>query len=208
MIRKSALVGSLLLLALPAAARPPEELCGTSRLGHLEAAYLHERTQKTAVSGRRLASTEPRGRAEDISGVAVMDGAQGVITAPNRFNLNGLALRFTPEPGGYRLVVFEHGRAEPRAAAGVPLDDLGDDDHRSVPLPFDFPFYGTDHRAAFVHSDGNITFRTPDDGSSARNLGRLVAGPPRLAPVFADLDPSRTPGSVREIGRASWRERV
>lgn len=199
MIRNLALVGSLFLLAPPAAARPPEELCGTSRLGHLEAAYLHERTQKTAVPGRRLASTEPRGRAENVSGVAVMDGAQGVITAPNRFNLNGLALRFTPEPGGYRLAVFEHGRAEPRAATAPPLSDLGDDDHRAVPLPFDFPFYGTAHPAALVHSDGNITFRTPDDGFSARTLGRLVAGPPRIAPVFADLDPSRAPGSVRVL---------
>ncbi|MGH2669080.1 MAG: hypothetical protein ACRDH5_08205, partial [bacterium] len=33
--------------------------------------------------------------------------------------------------------------------------------------------------------------------STDRSLGRLVAGPPRIAPLFMDIDPSRSAGSVR-----------
>ncbi len=94
------------------------------------------------------------------------------------------------------------------AAAGQTLERLDDDDFRAVDLPFEFPFYGRGYRRMLVHSDGNITFGQPDAESASRSLGRLLAGPPRIAPLFADLDPSRG-GAVTvrlEAGRAvvSW----
>ena len=35
--------------------------------------------------------------------------------------------------------------------------------------------------AAFVNSDGNITFGEGDNASTARDVGRLLAGAPRVA---------------------------
>ena len=55
---------------------------------------------------------------------------------------------------------------------------------------FAFPFYGRGQTAAFVNSDGNITFGRGDTATDARDLGRLLTGAPRIAPFFADLDPS------------------
>ena len=57
-------------------------------------------------------------------------------------------------------------------------------------MPFSFPFFSANERTAFVNSDGNITFREGDSASTERNVGRLLTGPPRVAPFLADLDPS------------------
>jgi len=198
MIRNLALIGSMVFSGGVGLAMPPGNGCGTARLGHLEAAYLHERAWQ--LQGRVVAAAG-QGRWRDVGEIALIDGGGGVIAPPNRFTLQGRTLRFEPEPGGYRLKVVEHGRTEPEGAAGTPLEGLGDDDHRAVALPFFFPFYGTEYYNLFVHSDGSVTFRDPDDASAARTLGRLVAGPPRIAPMFADLDPSRAPGSVRVAAR-------
>ena len=35
---------------------------------------------------------------------------------------------------------------------------LGDDDTAPLALPFEFPYYDRAHSAAFVNSDGNLTF--------------------------------------------------
>src|SRR5262249_38164927 len=67
---------------------------------------------------------------------------------------------------------------------------LGDDDSRGVTLPFDFPLFGGKSAQAFVNSDGNITFGQEDHASTARDVARLIGGPPRVAPFLADLDPS------------------
>jgi hypothetical protein len=41
-----------------------------------------------------------------------------------------------------------------------------------------------------VNSDGSLTFSQSDTDSSARSVSRLLTGPPRVAPLFSDLDPS------------------
>jgi hypothetical protein len=60
-----------------------------------------------------------------------------------------------------------------------------------------FPFLGTNYSTnqIFVGSDGHITFGEAEASSTARDAGRHVGGPPRLSPLFADLDPSSA-GSV------------
>ncbi len=42
----------------------------------------------------------------------------------------------------------------------------------------------------FINSDGNMTFEEADALSTTRGFARLLGGPPRVAPFFADLDPS------------------
>ena len=63
-------------------------------------------------------------------------------------------------------------------------------------VPFGFQFYGRTETAAFVNSDGNITFDEPDKSSTERNVARLLTGPPRVSPFLADLDPSAGAGRV------------
>ncbi len=54
-----------------------------------------------------------------------------------------------------------------------------------------------------MNSDGNLTFEAGDSHSSERSLGALTAGPPRIAPLFMDLDPSRTPTGVSVLSEAA-----
>ena len=51
----------------------------------------------------------------------------------------------------------------------------------------------------FVNSDGNVTFGLEDHASTDRNVARFLTGPPRIAPLFADLDPSQGGGVYRRI---------
>ena len=53
----------------------------------------------------------------------------------------------------------------------------------------------------FVNSDGNVTFNEGDTAISARDIGRFLDGPPRLAPFFADLNPHiRADGEIEVSG--------
>ena len=79
---------------------------------------------------------------------------------------------------------------------------MGDDDSRKISLPFPFPFFGNSYTSAFVNSDGNLTFGVGDSASSDRSIGRLNAGPPRIAPLFTDLDPSKAGAFVRVVADA------
>ena len=67
---------------------------------------------------------------------------------------------------------------------------LGDDDSASATSAFSFNFYGRGQTAAFVNSDGNVTFEEEDKSSTERNVARLLTGPPRVAAFLADLDPT------------------
>jgi hypothetical protein len=67
---------------------------------------------------------------------------------------------------------------------------LGDDDTSAVAAAFNVSFFGKSYVSAFVNSDGNITFEGSDTASSERDVSRFLAGAPRIAVAFADLDPS------------------
>ena len=78
----------------------------------------------------------------------------------NDFNLARRTLTFQPAAGATRYTFALPGAAYDRAAAsaGTLVAGLGDDDFRSVPLPFAFPYFGATYREIFVNSDGNLTF--------------------------------------------------
>ena len=67
---------------------------------------------------------------------------------------------------------------------------LGDDDSKSIPLGFSFPFYGGNYDSVFVNSDGNLTFGAGDKETAARNAQRFLTGAPRIAMLYADLNPA------------------
>jgi hypothetical protein len=119
--------------------------------------------------------------------VAVLADDGSLVVAANPFDLRGVGLRFGPNGrGGYDV---QRASAAFRADLGERLR-LADDDTSERALAFSFPFYGKSRSSAFVNSDGNLTFGGGDVATTARSLGRVLSGLPRVAPFFADLDPS------------------
>src|SRR5262249_15953072 len=98
----------------------------------------------------------------------------------------------SPSGSGYSISKID---ATFRSSLGSRVN-LGDDDSASMTVPFSFPYFGTGQTSAFINSDGNITFGEPESSSTDRNLARLLTGPPRVAPFFADLDPTQATGKI------------
>jgi hypothetical protein len=142
----------------------------------------------------RSAGSSSRAASVSRSGNVAMLLDQGDLVFPaNALDLQGKGLEFRP---GYTLSRVDRPLGPDGAAIA-----LGDDDSREVPLPFAFPFFGKTYDKAFVNSDGNLTFEAPDNASTARTLARLISGPPRVAPLLADLDPSKG-GRISTSSRA------
>jgi hypothetical protein len=160
----------------------------TDRGGDLYGAlWLHEAARRRGIT----AGLPAAGASVDVGDIAVLQDTGNLILPPNRFDLGGAALRFTPSGAGYVV-----GTADPgfRQDLGARVS-LSDDDAHQFEVPFPFSFFGAGQTQAFVNSDGNVTFDTSDTASTERNVSRALTGPPRIAPFFADLDPS-TGGGV------------
>jgi hypothetical protein len=121
----------------------------------------------------------------DMGNIAVLhdDG-----TLLHLFDLNGRSIQFDrlePDNYGASFVPFNFD-----STPGTMLT-LGDNDFTSVNIPFSFQFYNRDQTSVFVNSNGNLTF-----GQGSRDRIPSIGFPPaRIAPFWADLDPSRG-GSV------------
>jgi hypothetical protein len=105
----------------------------------------------------------------------------GVATAPDA-GFTGAG----PGEGRYVLTVRTY------RGSILPLD--GDDVSVEVPLRFRFPFQGQSWGSVHVSSNGNLTFGAPEPLRDVTDLqlSGFLAGPPRIAPFFSDLDPSGT----------------
>jgi hypothetical protein len=160
--------------------------CGTSPEGSLAATLAHrERAARdTSVRSRSAAS------AARVGQIAVLNDAGDLALPRNDFDLQGAGFRYTPNGSGYDVARVD---VPVGAAEGARLP-LGDDDTLEQGLPFAFPYYGRTHDRLFVNSDGNVTFDEGDGSSASRDLGRFVAGAPRVAPLFTDLDPTSAGG--------------
>ena len=150
----------------------------------LDALWTH---RQRAGRARELA-VGPGGRNPvDIGEIAVLQDEGDLIAPPNAVDIRSQGLRFTRNgAGGYDVTRIDGAF---RTNLGTRLT-LTDDDSRQVDVPFGFSFFGQTQTTAFVNSDGNVTFEEPDHASTERNVARLLTGPPRVAPFFADLDPS------------------
>jgi hypothetical protein len=199
---------SILCIALLAApvlpARTDRVMCGTEKGNWREELHLNRMATRARLTGRLTtrgaAVVDRTARTRDVGDLVVMDDSGGVIARRNPFNLVGRSLTFTPaasDGASYGLTVGDVAYDTTAEAGGEILDGLGDDDYRTVPLPFDFNYFGRTRNQMLVHSDGNVTFDRPDTTTAARSLGRLTAGPPRIAPLFADLDPTNVNCDVR-----------
>jgi hypothetical protein len=183
----------VLLVALAASldARRDPAVCGTNVETPRERLFLHRQATRRAVRA------VPRNR--DAGEIAIVEDTGGIVARQNEFNLDGKLLRFTPSGSGYRYTVVDTVYDPEPAPIGDPVVALDDDDSRLVALPFAFPFYGASYREVYLNSDGNLTFTAADHASSDRSLGRVTAGPPRIAPLFDDLNPAETAGGVRVL---------
>ena len=151
----------------------------------LESLWIHEQ----AAERRRSISTlgPVAATSTDVGDIAVLRDEGDLIVPANNFDLKGLGLRFTRNSqGGYDVRQTDAGF---RTVIGNRIT-LTDDDSLRADVSFAFPFYSGNEQAAFVNSDGNVTFREGDSASTDRSVGRLLTGPPRVALFLADLDPS------------------
>ncbi len=186
------------LAAAPLLARHDLAGCGTSETTPAEVLFLHRQSVRARAGRPRplAAATPPADR--DIGNVAIVEDSNGVVEKLNQFNLDAATLTFTRSgTAGYRYAYSGPGYDGTAADQGSPVVALGDDDSRLLTLPFAFPFYGAAYSQIFLNSDGNLTFTAGDSASTSRSVGRMTGGPPRISPLFDDLDPSRTPGGVR-----------
>ena len=140
----------------------------------------------------RTSITAPAPVGEDVGDVAVINDTGDLVLPQNNYDVRSTGLRFTRNGGSYTLSRID---GNFRSALGNRVT-LSDDDSANVNIPFSFPFYGVGQTAAFVNSDGNITFGEEDKSSTERNIARLLTGPPRVAPFFADLDPTTGTGKI------------
>ncbi len=158
---------------------------GSTRWRVLEDLWINRQAEERRGPGSRSESAPPVNRV-DVGSIAVLQDEGDLIVAPNPWDLRNTGLRFTANAGGGYDVRRTDGAF--RQTLGTRLT-LVDDDTEQVAVPFAFNFYGRRQSAAFVNSDGNITFGEGDTAASERNVARLLSGPPRVAPFLADLDP-------------------
>ncbi len=196
MSRRLAILLSTLVLVQSGTARQIKVICGTNPERRKEEMHLH----RQAVLARRAAQllsagaqAAPRSAARDIGNVAIMEDSDGVVAKRNPFNLDQRTLTFTPTSTAATAYKFQLAGApyDASAASVGSLVELSDDDSHVEQIPFPFAFFGKTYQSVFINSDGNLTFNAGDNASTDRSLGRMVAGGPRISPLFRDLDASK-----------------
>lgn len=193
--RFSLLTLGLFLLSGPLAARtvPDHPWCGTSRSGLAAQVAIHRDHL------RRLSEHDTKSRsvieADRVGDVAVLIDDGSLIVQPNPLDLSNFGIQYTPQKKGGFVASASDAILEENLGERI---SLSDDDSRQITFPkkFRFRFYGKLQKRMFVHSDGNLTFTAPDAASTARDLNRLISGPPRIAPLFADLNPEAATGEA------------
>lgn len=127
--------------------------------------------------------------------IALIETSSKVLAPPNPFDLSGRHVVIATDLSGFKVTSVEASMTASIEDVGIPIE-LEDDDFALIELPFSFPYYGNHYTRGFVHSDGNFTFVFPEPSSNPRNYSRAAGGPPRIAPLFRDMDPSQG-GRVR-----------
>lgn len=178
-------------------ARHEPVVCGYHGENWREELQLHRQSQKHSKARPRAAQLNAS--IPDNGNIAILDENDGVVARRNSFNLGGKGVSLiptVPKALKYRYETSDNAYDASAAASGALVQGIGDDDFRDLDLPFAFPFFGASYNRVSINSDGNLTFTKPDASSADRSLGRMTAGPPRLAPLFVDLDPTHATGGI------------
>jgi len=142
----------------------------------------------------------------DSGQIAIIDDSDGVVTST--FNLDHKTLEFKPADANATRYTYDvaDSRFDSSVVSSSTKLSLSDDDSKEVGLPFLFPFFGFRYSTAFIGSDGQISFGSRDDSQwqTVEDPGvRMVVGPPRLAPLYNDLDASQSGAAVSYLSSAS-----
>lgn len=198
-------LGAGLLLALPLSTHAATEApgggsswCGVrpSLLGESIAEHsdLRRRQERRILAGAR---TLPDVTAYRVGEVAVLLDEGQLVHQPNPYDLGTSGLTVVPKVVRRKtqLQVSRTASSSVQPTVGAPLG-LGDDASLEVRFPrgFLFPYFGKKYGSVWLNSDGNLTFGAPDFQSTERSIARFLNGPPRIAPLFADLNPETAGG--------------
>ncbi len=194
---------SLLLAALTAALMAPAlaaevvegdgSWCGTGRIT-FELSRARDEFQE-----RRLRREAPGGVLRPKSPTIYQDGQIAIIendgsllSLPNAFDLQGASMQFLRRPKGMSAV---RSHLDFKSTLGTRLE-LGDDASVLVELPegFAYPFGDEVYTEAWVNSNGSLTFGEAAPAAASYDVSSFLNGPPRIAPFYADLDPSAATG--------------
>jgi hypothetical protein len=196
--------------ALAAPAAGPHGWCGTHPL-NLPVAQARDAAFERHLERQRRAGRLPLKSAPVVfqsGNVAVIEDDGTIAVSPKPFDLDGRSVQFLRRPKGLSAV---RSPLDFKDDVGEKLA-LGDDDAVEIAFPpgFTFPIGDQVYDSLWVNSDGNLTFGAADADSSARSLERFLAGPPRIAALFTDLDPSSAGGVYvsfpPERVRVTWLE--
>jgi uncharacterized protein (TIGR03437 family) len=189
-------------------------VCGTQQ-GALQAELLlHRQARRAAAKAATRQTTSAPAANRDIGDIAIIEDSNRVVGRRNPFNLDRRTLTFLPRDSAaarYRLETAADTFDSAAAENGAPVAGLGDDDSREFRLPFRFPFYGFTYDRVWLNSDGNLTFEGPDATITDRSLGRFLAGLPRIAALFTDLNPPASRSGITVLAASNrwvvtWRD--
>ncbi len=128
--------------------------------------------------------------------VAVIED-DGTLSIPaNDIDLAGHGIDFKRRKDGLRATIKSS--VSIKKSLGSKLDmGLSTSIFVEFPARFEFPFFGNNYDGVYVNTDGNLTFTQPDTVSLDTNsVARVLTGPPRIAPLFFKLDPSKAEGTA------------
>jgi hypothetical protein len=189
---------SVLIFTVPAFARLDErQWCGTK--GPITTEYFiknHEyRVKEKGI--RPLSAASAKQNNEDVGEIAVMKANSTTLITPNFFDLKGKKITFTRN--AQAAFDIKVGAGSISGNQGSPIV-LTDDDSEKIAFTngFNFKFYNTTYNSVFINTDGNLTFKQSDFASTARDIFRVINGPPRIAPFFQDLNPQQR-GQVKVL---------
>ncbi len=152
--------------------------------------------QAATQSRVRTSTITPASTAEDVGQIAVVRDEGDIVLPSNIYDLRSTAVTFARTGvGGFDLRRSDR-MFQSAVGDKIPLDD---DDSAQFTLPFTLSFYSGRYTEFFVNSDGNVTFVSDDHASTDRNVARFLTGPPRIALLFDDLDPSSGGGVYRRV---------
>jgi hypothetical protein len=181
----------------PRARSAPKPRAGSSRAARRGQVYQelwkHEAARRARPATRSIG---PLATAEDQGQIAVLRDDGDLILPANPYDLRSTAVTFERTGVG----AFDLRRSDRTFQTSVgDKVALDDDDSGAITLPFVFPFYSGRYSELFINSDGNLTFVSDDHASTDRDVNRFLTGPPRIALLFDDLDPSSGGGVYRRV---------
>jgi len=128
----------------------------------------------------------------DVADVAVIedDGTLLIGARDNPFDLDFSSVEFTPRGAG--AYDFSCIGSAFDSTAGTPVT-LGDDTCTYVAFTggFTFTFYGTTYTGVYICSNGCLTFEEEEDVYFQPSVAEFLYEEPRVAPFYADIDPTR-----------------